>query len=67
LAIGQQKRPGGNLPKNNFPGTSEVGCSADGSRAARHGPVMKFGAEVLVAAQAKSMLKQNRGMIEFTF
>ena len=34
-AIGQQKRPGCNLPENIFPGTSGLGCSADGSRAAR--------------------------------
>jgi len=63
LALGQQKRPGCTRPGNNFHGTTKVGGTAGGSRAARcgqperPGPVMKFGAEMLVAARAKSMLK----------
>lgn len=63
LAIGQQKPPGCTRPGNYFHGTSKVEGTAGGSRAARcgqperHGPVMKFGPEMLVAARAKSMLK----------
>ena len=59
----QQKRLGCNRPGNNFSGASGVKDAADASRAAsrgqpeRHAPVMQFGAEMLVAVQAKSMLK----------